>query len=366
MSEDQEQEKVTFDKKIAKYLPSVEKPTYKQSFNSRLKWTFFALIMYLVLSYVTAFGVQKESNPQFRFFELVLGSRFGSLMTLGIGPIVTAGIVLQLLVGSKILNWDTHKEEGRKKFQTFNKLAAIVLSFIEAAAFTITGAVPIEPGIFNIIIVMLQFAFGGIIALLLDEIVSKWGFGSGISLFIAVGVSAQIFVRILSPLSQACIPGNLISCIPSSGAPPTGLLWEFFISIFAGDSLTALLSILPVISTVLVFLIVIYIQALHIDIPLSFATVRGFNRNWPLKLLYTSNIPVILAAALIANLQLMARIGATADPTTGLICGIIGCVDASGQAVSGLVFYLSAPANLLGDLVSGSLVSSELTRAFTY
>ena len=134
--------KFNFDvNKVTKYIPSVEKPTYKQTFNTRLRWTGVALLMYFILSAITVFGIDEAANfEQFRFFEIVLGSKFGSLMTLGIGPIVTSGILLQLLVGSKILDWDTTKPEEREKFQSWNKFLAVLLCFLEAAAFVLAGA----------------------------------------------------------------------------------------------------------------------------------------------------------------------------------------------------------------------------------
>lgn len=362
---EEEKEKKDFAAKIARFLPSVEKPTYKQTFNARLKWVFFALLMYLVLSYVTVYGVQKAAYEQFRFFEIVMGSRFGSLMTLGIGPIVTAGIILQLLVGSKIISWDMNKPEGRRKFQTWNKLLAITMCFVEAVAFVLAGALPVAGGGAIVAFVVLQLAAGGIMVILLDEVVSKWGFGSGVSLFIAVGVASQIIIRVLSPLSVTCVPGDFASCLPIGGNQPTGLFWGFLSNIFIGKNYEALLNLLPMITTALVFLLVIYAQDIRIDIPLAFSALRGFGRTWSLKLFYTSNIPVILAAALIANLQLMGHVGATTNEL-GLSCGPLACYDQQGNIVSGTVYYLSSPRNLLEDIITGAITSSEVVRAFTY
>jgi preprotein translocase subunit SecY len=369
--DEQTEEKTPLIDKIAKFLPSVVKPTYKQSFNKRLVWTGIALVAYLLLANVTAFGVQRSNNPQLTFLEIVLGSRFGSLMTLGIGPIVTAGILLQLLVGSKIVNWDMTKPESRAKFQTWDKFLAIALAFVEGFAYVIAKAVPVTPGFIPYLIVTIQLAMGGIIAILLDEVVSKWGFGSGISLFIAAGVGSQIFVRALSPLSAACQPGNLGLCLPRVGNPPAGLLWTFFTELFTAAPLTTILvPLLPIIATLVVFFIVVYIQGIAIDVPLSMSTMRGFGRNWSLKLLYTSNIPVILAAALLANLQLMGRIGSV-PAANGLTCSQIACFDSNGRVVLGsipynIVYYLSSPNNLLGEVVTGTLVQSEIIRGITY
>lgn len=350
--------------KIAGYVPSIRKPDYKQTFNARIKWTGIALLLYFILSSVTIYGIEKGNFEQFRFFEIVLGSKFGSLMTLGIGPIVTAGILLQLLVGSKIINWDTTKEEGRKKFQSWNKVLAVILCFAEAFIFVFTGALPIAPGLFNLILVVLQLAMGGIITILLDELVSKWGFGSGISLFIAAGVTSQILIRLFSPFTSACVPGNLGSCLPIAGSPPTGLLWNFILSVFAANSYQALVYITPIIATAAVFCLVVYAQDISVDIPLSFAAVRGFGRSWSLKLFYTSNIPVILTAALIANLQLFGRIGAT--PVGDGVCSLMGCFDGQGNPISGVIYYLTAPRNLIINIISATVPLTEIVRAITY
>ena len=358
---------------IAKYIPAVEQPTYKQPFNTRIKWTGIALLLYFILSSVTIYAIETTSSEQFRFYEVVLGSKFGSLMTLGIGPIVTAGILLQLLVGSKIINWDTTKEEDRKKFQSWNKIFAVALCFIEAVIFIFTGATPVSTAgmglAVNIVIVILQLAAGGIITILLDELVSKWGFGSGISLFIAAGVISQILVRMFSPFTTACVPGDWGSCLPIAGNTPTGLFWIFLSSVFAANTYQAIVSIAPIIATAAVFALVVYAQDISVDIPLSFAALRGFGRSWSLKLFYTSNIPVILTAALIANMQLFGRIGAVAmteGPVAGGMCGMIGCFDAQGNAVSGIIYYLTAPKNLVINLLTATVSIAEIARALTY
>src|SRR3989344_7523725 len=102
---EEEENKKDFTSKLEKIIPAVEKPTFKQDVNKRLVWTGGVLVLYLVLTHITVFGIptSSEISQQLKFFELVLGSKIGSVMTLGIGPLVTAGILLQLLVGSKII-----------------------------------------------------------------------------------------------------------------------------------------------------------------------------------------------------------------------------------------------------------------------
>ncbi|MCX6820479.1 MAG: preprotein translocase subunit SecY [Candidatus Aenigmarchaeota archaeon] len=355
---------------FVKYVPSVKKPTYKETVNSRLKWTGIALLLYFILSFVQVYGLD-TSDPQrmqqFQFYEIVLGSKFGSLMTLGIGPIVTGGILLQLLVGSKIIDWDTSKEEGRKKFNTWNKFLSIALCFIEAIAFVLAGALPVTGGAGTAVAVMMQLAAGAILVVLLDELVSKWGFGSGISLFIAAGVGSQVLIRVLSPFvaPPVCQSGNLLSCLPTSTNPPTGLLWVFALNILSANAAPALIAALPIAATIIVFFVAVYMQNIQVEIPLTYAQMRGFGRSWGLKLLYTSNIPVILTAALVSNMQLVGRFGLGPADANGIACGPLGCFE-GGTVVSGLVYYLTAPGNLLGQMVQGTATSPEFVRALTY
>lgn len=363
------EEKESLVTRLVRFIPAVEKPSYMQSFNTRLKWTGIALILYLVLSNIAVAGIASANYEQFRFFEIVFGSKFGSIMTLGIGPIVTAGIILQLLVGSKIINWDMSKPEHREKFQSWNKLLAVIFAFLEAVAYVLAGAIPVAGGFDTTIFVILQLAMGGIIVIFLDELVSKWGFGSGVSLFIAAGVGSQILIRILSPLAATCVAWQFDTCIPSEGNLPSGLLWNSLINLISGKISQALISLTPIISTITIFLLVVYIQSVTVDVPLAFSALRGFGRSWSLKLLYTSNIPVILVGALLANMQLIGRFGLTKNPL-GFSCGLLGCFDERGNPASGLIYYLSSPGrttgNFLLEIVTLGIIPSEIMRAVTY
>src|SRR3989338_11116302 len=149
---------------IASRIPGVESQKGHVSFKTRLKWTGIILLLFLLLGQITAFGISKTSLQQFQFLEIVLGSSIGSLMTLGIGPIVTASIILQLLVGSKLIPWNVRSEEGKRKFQSAQKLLTIFFCFFEAFAYVAFGAIkPSDPGFMPFII--LQLTIGGILVL---------------------------------------------------------------------------------------------------------------------------------------------------------------------------------------------------------
>lgn len=177
-------------------------------------------------------------------------------------------------------------------------------------------------------------------------------------LFIAAGVATQIVQSVFSPLANPAISS-------ATPGPYVGELWNFLYFIFASSYANALISIAPLLSTIGVFFLVVYVQSIVINLPLTFTLLRGFGRNWALNLIYTSNIPVILAAALIANLQLVGRVGVT--PTNGLSCGIMGCYDAQNNPVSGLVYYLATPRNVLINLLEGAaFTGNEILRIIAY
>jgi len=132
--------------------------------------------------------------------------------------------------------------------------------------------------------------------MLMDDLMQKWGIGSGISLFIAAGVSQQIFVR-------------LFSWVKPIGADfSVGAVWGFFQALQAGNMNYAMLMFFGILATIVIFGVAIYVQSMKIEIPLSFGRVRGHGIRWPLNFLYTSNIPVILVAALLANIQIGAQL----------------------------------------------------------
>jgi preprotein translocase subunit SecY len=351
-----------FAESISKYIPSITPPLFKLSFKEKLRWTSIILVLYIFLSYVPVVGLKLTPEAQyFLTLQHLLGARFGSLLTLGIGPVVTAGIILQLLVGSKIINLDTTRPEGRKKFQAWEKVLGSLFCIVEAIAYVMFG--PLTTTAFLLPFVVFQIALGGFLVILMDDVVAKWGLGSGISLFIVAGISTQIFVRIFSPFPPSCSISNLSLCIPSATNLPAGLFWQMLINFYTNNPTNALLALFPIISTAIIFLIVVFMQGMSINVPLAFSAFRGFGRSWDLKLLYTSNIPVIFAWAFIANLQLISRVGLTS--IDGKMCGPLGCFDANGDAVSGIAYYISSPRNIAALIVEG-LSINELMRIIIY
>lgn len=324
---------------ILKKLPGVSNPIKKLTFSEKLKWTALILFVYLLMTQVIVFGVDRVNVPRLQFLEIVLGSSFGSLVTLGIGPIVTSSIILQLLVGSKIIPWDLKSDSGKQRFQGTQKLLAIVFSFMEAYIFVGFGAVPSLPG--QAPLVMAQLALGGILVLFMDEVVTKWGFGSGVGLFILAGVAKGIFIGIFNPLTIGCTPGQIETCFPDAANPPAGRLPYGILALGSSPVEALLQGFLPTIATLLVIIIAIYSQLIRVEVPLAFGALSGFGRRWPLKFFYTSNMPVILVSALLANVQLVGRMLAKKGGSS-----ILGTFDSQGNATGGIIHYLFPPQSI--------------------
>ena len=288
--------------KIVNFLPEVKGPTEKHlPFKKKLKWTLITLLSFFILGVIPLWGLGQNSLEQFDFLSIILAAQFGSIISLGIGPIVTASIVLQLLNGSGILKIDTTTHEGRMFFQGLQKILVIFFIIFEEIVYIFMGGLSPAPGISPWILVF-QLFLGGMLILLMDEVMNKWGFGSGVSLFIAAGVSAEIIVKALSPLTTT---GAIAF---GTGQAPIGKVFVFFYSLIQGNPTEAILAISAIFFTIFVFMISVYAQAMKVEIPLSFGRVRGYGIRWPLRFMYTSNIPVILVAALMANIQLWARL----------------------------------------------------------
>lgn len=307
---------------IFSLLPQVKSPDYRVPFKEKLKWTGIILILYFIIGMVPLFGLSPTAVDQFAQLRAVMAGSFGSIITLGIGPIVTASIILQLMVGGKIIKLDLSQPRDKALFQGTQKLLAIIFTVFEAAVLVFTGALaPSSPDVAWILV--LQIFIGGILVIFLDEVISKWGFGSGVGLFIAGGVAQTIIVGSFNFLSS-----------PTSPGVPSGAIPHFIYTLTTSQPDFSLL--LPVIAVIAVFLVVVYAESMRVEIPLSYGGVKGARGKYPLKFIYASNMPVILTSALLLNVQLFAsifdRIGI---PILGTI--------SNGQPISGLALYLSIP-----------------------
>jgi len=303
--------------RLVDVYPSITKPEGHVRFNQKLWTTVLVLIIYFMMTNVMIYGLSSSTLDIFSSFRAIMAGASGSIMHLGIGPIVTGSIIMQLFAGAKIIQLDLQNSGDKQLYQGVQKLLVLFMIPIESIpqvyGFLDPSAAVISDygiGWANAIIVS-QLFIGSYLVFLLDELVSKWGIGSGISLFIAAGVAQSTFVGTLSPLPT--VQGSPLSF----QNPPSGTLPMIFYTLRTatnsqlvsenGFELILLNHANPVAalaSSILVFLVVAYAESSKLELPLTHGKVRGHRGQYPIRLVYASNIPVILMAALLANVNM--------------------------------------------------------------
>jgi len=332
-------------------LPEVSQPDRKIPFKEKLLWTSITLFVFLVCCQIPLYGVMtSKSGDPFYWMRVILASNRGTLMELGITPIITSGMVMQLLAGSRIIDVDQSLREDRALFQGAQKLFGLLITGGEAVAYVMSGMYGDirEIGAGNSILLILQLFFAGIIVLLLDELMQKgYGMGSGISLFIATNICESIIWKAFSPTTMNTgkgteFEGAIVATFHflASRSDKTMALREAFYRSSA-PNLTNLFA------TMLVFFIVIYFQGFRVDLPVKYQKIRGQQGNYSIKLFYTSNIPIILQTALVSNLYFFSQLLYRRFKSNMLV-NLLGQwqdLEYGGQSipVGGLAYYLSPP-----------------------
>jgi len=304
-------------KRLVDVYPSISKPEGHVRFNQKLWTTTLVLIIYFIMTNVMIYGLSDTTLDVFSSFRAIMAGASGSIMHLGIGPIVTGSIIMQLFSGAKIIQLDLQDSADKQLYQGVQKILVLIMIPIESIP-QVYGFLDPSPSLildygegWAGAVIVVQLFLGSLLVFLLDELVSKWGIGSGISLFIAAGVAQSTFVGTLSPLPT--YDGQPMSF----DNPPSGTLPMIFYTLRTASN-SQLVSengfemmllehanpIVALISSIIVFLVVAYAESSKLELPLTHGKVRGHRGQYPIRLVYASNIPVILMAALLANVNM--------------------------------------------------------------
>jgi protein transport protein SEC61 subunit alpha len=340
-----------FIKSVGTVLPEIPKPERKPSLNERFVWTGIALVAYLVMATTPlyGFGGPGHQQDQLAFLRVVFASTQGTLMELGIGPIVTSGLILQLLVGSDIIKLNMSDSADRAIFGSATKFLTLIVIVGESLAYIFGGALGVlSPN--QELVVFVQLFIASLLVLLLDEMIQKgWGIGSGVSLFILAGVCQTVMWYTFSPIPFALSSTQtaLFGFVPAT------------ISAFFSNSIGSIVirdfkypSLLTFSLTIVMLLVLVYIEGIRVELPITSIKYRGFQGVYPIKLLYVSNIPVILVSALGANVTFFARLlnnyeGASPPWWFHFLAVFPAATNStttsSSYPIGGLVYYLTAP-----------------------
>ena len=326
-------------------MPVVARPEGHVPFRRKLGWTAGVLVLYFFLTNVFLYGLPSggAGSDAFGQFRTILAGGQGTILQLGIGPIVTASIVLQLLGGADLLGLDTQNPRDQALYQGLQKLLVVVMILLTGLPMVFAGNfLPVSPALAQAYgvttvkwLMFAQIFVGGLLILFMDEVISKWGVGSGIGLFIIAGVSQRLIGGLfaweaLGTNYNGFFPtwvGILTGAVQVRSPLTPGGLNDIFLQ--QGQ-------IIALFTTLAIFGIVVYAESVRVEIPLSHARVKGARGRFPVKLIYASVLPMILVRALQANIQFLGRIlnsqwqgmpawlgsyttaGGIAEPTGGL------------------------------------------------
>lgn len=158
------------------------------------------------------------------------------------------------------------------------------------------------------------------IVILLDELLQKgYGLGSGISLFIATNICESIVWKAFSPTTVNTGRG------PEFEGAIVALFHLLFTWNDKGRALREafwrdrLPNVMNLIATAVIFGVVIYLQGFRIEIPVKSNRFRGQRGSYPVKLFYTSNMPIMLESALTSNVFILSQMLASRYPDNFLV-----------------------------------------------
>ncbi|MCR6668400.1 MAG: preprotein translocase subunit SecY [archaeon YNP-WB-040] len=342
---------------VTRILPEVEKPKQKLPLRDRLIWTAVVLTLYFIMSEIPLYGIKGALGyDPFMYMRWLFASKRGTLMELGIGPIVTAGLIMQLLVGSKIIELDFTNPRDRALFSASQKLMTLIWGAIQSISYILGGAFG-QLDIYTSTIIFLQLMITTLLLMLMDEMIQKgWGLGSGVSLFIAAGIAQQMFWETFSPV------------IGSDGKYIGAILYTAQTLLSGGGLMNALIrpyglpSLTGLIVTIVILLFVIYMEGTRIEVPITMAKYRGIRTKIPLKFLYVSNIPIIFTSMLFVDIQIISLLiwRQFNVNNTNIILNLIGTFNqTTNTPIGGLAYYTKPPSGI-------SSVMSDPIHAIIY
>lgn len=249
---------------------------------------------------------------------------------------------------------DFNVKEDRNLFSGAQKALGILITIGEAVAYVVSGMYGDlgSIGAGNAILIITQLFCAGLIVLTLDELLAKgYGLGSGISLFIATNICETIVWKAFSPTTINTGRGTEFE-----GA----VIALFHLLITRNNKIQALKEALyrqnlpnltNLLATVLIFVLVIYFQGWRVNLPVKYQKYRGQEGNYPIKLFYTSNMPIILMSSLVSNLYFVSQLLYNRAPTNVLVRLLGKWQDLDGAPgqkipVGGIAYYISPPRSL--------------------
>lgn len=278
---------------------------------NRILFTLAMLFIFRFGAAITVPGVDMSAmtnatgNSLFEMINLLGGGGLEqlSVFALGVGPYITASIIIQLLsmdVIPALTELSKSGASGKKQIDRYTRYLAVVLSFIQASVL-IHGFSKAYPsllsdgaGVSTILYVATVLTGGSMFLLWIGDRITLKGIGNGVSMLICAGIVSRM-------------PHQFITA------------WDSLIGTTANANLNGILAFIGFIFCYLLIIIfVVFMQTAERKIPIQYTsssvTTRKKDMTYlPLKINSAGVIPVIFASAIMVAPLTICQMVTTAD-----------------------------------------------------
>jgi protein transport protein SEC61 subunit alpha len=357
-------------------LPEIESPIDRVSFDERVVFTIASAIIFLLAQF-PVYGLKRDAflelqDPLYSF-RPIFAMEKGTLLELGLLPVVTSSLLWQLGAGLRLIKVNFNLRSDRELFQSGQKLTSFALAIVYTlgligAGYYNTAVKGFDasvdalgfPPVGALGLILLQVVGTSFIITLMVEVFDKgYGFGSGFLSFLALQAATNFVRDVISFESYSVGGPNEPTQVYGALASIAVGLKDFTVNTdsFARTNLPNLIQVLISAAAILV---VIGFQNLRIELPIRSTKVRGMANVFPIRLLYTGVLPIIFAYAVLTNLQLVGYITSsllTKFTSSFVISSILGRWEVNAQShnlelTGGLLYLLSPASSLLSTIVS--------------
>ncbi len=295
---------------------------------NRVLFVLGALVIFRLLAAIPIPGVDQTvleqffSNNQFLgLLNIFSGGGLAnlSIVMLGVGPFITASIIMQLMtvMSPKLKSMYTEEgEAGRARFTQYSRLLTLPLAILQGFGFlTLLQSQGVLTGLstFEFAVNVVLIVAGSILLMWVGELVTEYGIGNGVSIIIFAGI---------------------VATLPSTASQ---LLFSFnpeMLPVFIGFALVAL---------AIIYAVVVMTEAER-PVPITYAkqsrggvTYGGSSSYLPLRLNQAGVIPIIFALSILLFPQMVLNILAAFD-----LPWVAGATETVNQLLANQILYGAA------------------------
>jgi len=202
---------------ITSLVPVIEKPKKELIFIEKLLWSFTGLVVILIFYQTPLYGIKTINNiNSFEWLRTIFASNRGSLMELGISPIITSSLISELTLQ---VCTNVGFQQNTRAYQSIKKILGFIIILFQASLHVFKEAHNrfVEIDVKTSILVIIQLVVAGFLTILIDEMLqSGYGIGNGLSLFTITNFCETVIWYGFSPIiknsyNDAHFEGVLVS-----------------------------------------------------------------------------------------------------------------------------------------------------------